>query len=278
MARMKIDLKPNLSAAAKQPLYAGIGATDLAVTAVREYAAELQDRVFAVQKDVTSTVSDVQKQVTGFSPKKVVNDSVEAVEARVAEIQAEAKALPGKVQSTIDENVNTVVATYGDLARRGEAIVRGTKLPTSVEVEVDVDVDVETTDPTPGQKSAKKTTGITRRTEALVKPADTTKTADEKAAGAAKSTSSRSTSKSTSSRTTASKTTAPKTSASKTSSASKTTTAKKAPASKTTASKSTTTKSTPAKKAPASKSTTSSSSTTSTGTSSSTPAKNTSSS
>ena len=43
----------------------------------------------------------------------------------MAELQAEAKALPAKVQKLVDENVETMSDTYTDLVKRGERLVGG---------------------------------------------------------------------------------------------------------------------------------------------------------
>ena len=88
----KIDLKaidlPELPPAAAKPIYASVGATELAYVTVKGYVTE-------VQKLVISKVADVQN-----------------IEARLAELQADAKALPA-----------TVTGTYADLAKRGETVV-----------------------------------------------------------------------------------------------------------------------------------------------------------
>jgi heparin binding hemagglutinin HbhA len=122
-----------------KPVLAYVGVTDLAVEIVRDLVTETQTRIAGVQKDVTARVSDVQK--TAGDPKAladrattVVNARVdalakdakarrEAIEARVAELQAEAKAYPGKVQKLVDDNVATATDTYDDLVKRGETLV-----------------------------------------------------------------------------------------------------------------------------------------------------------
>jgi hypothetical protein len=129
-----IDL-PELPAAAARPLYAGVGVTDLAVEYVREAVADVQKRFATVQKDVQTRVAGVQKNVKSFEfePKSlrdqattVVTASVDAkarraaVEARVAELQSDAKAQAAKVQTAVNDNVTTVTATYAELAKRGE--------------------------------------------------------------------------------------------------------------------------------------------------------------
>jgi heparin binding hemagglutinin HbhA len=111
-----------------KPVYAYVGVTDLAVEVVRDLVTETQTRIAGVQKDVTARVADVQK--TAGDPKAlrerattVVSARVdalakdakarrEAIESRVAELQAEAKELPARVTDV-----------YTDLAKRGEVLV-----------------------------------------------------------------------------------------------------------------------------------------------------------
>lgn len=122
-----------------KPVLAYVGVTDLAVEIVRDLVTETQTRIAGVQKDVTARVADAQK--TAGDPKAladrattVVNARVdalakdakarrEAIEARVAELQTEAKAYPGKVQKLVDDNVATATDTYDDLVKRGESLV-----------------------------------------------------------------------------------------------------------------------------------------------------------
>ena len=93
----------------------GFGVTDLAVGVVRDLVTETQTRLAGVQKDVTARVADVQK--TAGDPKAlrerattVVSARVdalakdakarrEAIESRVAELQAEAVQLQAQGQS-----------------------------------------------------------------------------------------------------------------------------------------------------------------------------------
>lgn len=135
MAKTKFDIKTE----ATKPLLAGVGVTDLAVEVVRDFVSETQTRLAGVQKDVTARVADVQKTVT--NPKTlrkqavtVVNARVDAItadakarrkaiESRVAELQAEAKAYPAKVQTLVDDNVTVAGDTYSDLVKRGESLV-----------------------------------------------------------------------------------------------------------------------------------------------------------
>jgi heparin binding hemagglutinin HbhA len=121
MAQAKFDIKTE----ATRPLYAGVGVTDVAVALVREYVADVQKRFADVQKDVQSRVTgiDLQPRALRDQAVTVVGARVDAlsqdakarrtaIEARVAELQADALKLPVLVN-----------ATYADLAKRGETLV-----------------------------------------------------------------------------------------------------------------------------------------------------------
>ena len=119
----KVDLKkvdlPEIPEAAQKPVYAYVGATDLAVEKVRSYVADVQTKV-------TERVADVRSAVKGFElpqPKKLQDKAT----ASLADLQADAKAFPARVQSgvkgRVDENVASATALYGDLAKRGEGVV-----------------------------------------------------------------------------------------------------------------------------------------------------------
>ncbi|MDP2773912.1 MAG: hypothetical protein Q8O61_10175 [Nocardioides sp.] len=141
MAKAKFDIKTlDLPPIAAKPLYAGVGVTDLAVEIVRDYVADVQAKLVGYQKDVQKTVNDFDFEPKALRTQAVtaVNARVEAlskdararraaVEARITELQADAQALPTKVQGAVNENVttltHTVTDTYGDLAKRGEALV-----------------------------------------------------------------------------------------------------------------------------------------------------------
>ncbi|WP_148611747.1 hypothetical protein [Nocardioides rubriscoriae] len=196
MAKTKIDFKSlEIPAAAKTPLYAGVGAGDLAVTAVKEYVADVQKRLTGVQKDATAKVADVQKSVTDFDAKKLRATALEqakarraAIEARVAELQAEAKALPTKSQTVALDYVETVTGTYAELAKRGEAVVRGTKLPSSATVEVKVNTTNPAAKKNTRKPAAKKATPVTSTAKkAPAKKAPAKKAPAKKAAPASTS-------------------------------------------------------------------------------------------
>ncbi|MDN4162479.1 hypothetical protein [Nocardioides abyssi] len=145
MAKTTFDIKTldikaladfEIPAAAKRPLYAGVGATDLVVGYVRDYAADVQKRFVATQETVQKTVADLDLEPKALRDQALVavNARVEAlskdakarraaVEARVAELQGEARALPTRLQKTVDDNVVIVSDTYADLAKRGEQLL-----------------------------------------------------------------------------------------------------------------------------------------------------------
>jgi len=125
MAKAKFDIKTQIPAAAAKPLYAGVGATDLAVEYVREAVADVQKKLAEVQKDVQTRFAGVQKNVKDFDfePKALREQTVARVNTRVTELRSDARAQATKVQTRVNENVATVTDTYGDLAKRGEQIV-----------------------------------------------------------------------------------------------------------------------------------------------------------
>jgi hypothetical protein len=191
MAKAKFDIKTE----ATRPFYATVGVTDTVVAAVREYVADVQKKFVSVQKDVQKSVTEID-----FEPKAlreqavtVVNARVDAlakdakarrtaIEARVAELQAEAKNYPAKVQSLLNETTATASDTYVDLVKRGEVVVGRIR----------------------GQESTKATVSSAKTTSAKAK---TTKTQATKAKSTAKKTTS------TAKKTAAKKSTAPKSSA-----------------------------------------------------------------
>jgi hypothetical protein len=193
MAKAKFDIKTE----ATRPFYAGVGVTDLAVEAVRDYVTDVQKKFTGVQKDVQKTVKDFD-----FEPKAlrtqavtVVNSRVDAlskdakarraaIEARIAELQAEAKGL-------VDESVDTASSVYGDLVKRGETLVERIRRQESTKAT---------------KKSAKTTASKVKTTK--TQGAKATKTTAKKTASTAK-------------KTAAKKATAPKSSAKATTTAAK---------------------------------------------------------
>ena len=200
MAKAKFDIKTE----ATRPFYADVGATDLAVARrarvrrrraeeVRgrpEGRAEVRDRLDFEPKALREqAVTVVNARVDALA--KDAKARRAAIEARVAELQAEAKNYPAKVQALLNDNVATATDTYGDLVKRGEVLVGRIRR----------------------QESTKRTASSAKTTSAKAK---TTKT---QATKATKSTAKKTTS--TAKKTAAKKSTAPKSSAKATATAAK---------------------------------------------------------
>ena len=168
MATAKFDiLTTDLKSQALKPVLAGVGVTDLAVEAVRDAVADVQKRVAAVQKF----------------------DARAAVEARVAELQAEAKAYPAKVSTLVDDNVTAANAAYSDLVKRGESLVgriRRQESTTATVKSAKTTVAKARTTATQAKKAADANVDAadkTAATKVAPKPRPTAKKATQKAAG-----------------------------------------------------------------------------------------------
>jgi len=119
-----------------KPLYAVAGATEVAYEFARGYTLEAQKTAVERFNDVQKSVSKIERE-----PKALQNQALTVVNARVAELQKDAKdaqakfearvtelqkaagALPKKVQTEIDDTVTELAKTYADLVDRGEKIV-----------------------------------------------------------------------------------------------------------------------------------------------------------
>ncbi len=187
MAKAKLDIKT----VPTQAIEAAVGATDLAVGVVRSSVADLQKRLAGVQKNVSS-----------FEPQAFVSTSVEnltkdakarraAIEKLVAALQAEALAVPNRVQETATD-------TYADLVKRGETLVGRIRRQPSTKATVksaDTTVTKAKTTKTQGTKAAKKTstaakkstTATKKRTAATRSSAKATTTSARKTASSAAS-------------------------------------------------------------------------------------------
>jgi hypothetical protein len=136
MAKARFDIPTQLPVAVARPVYAGVGATDRVVEAVRGAVADVQKRVQAVQHDVSKTVSglDYQPQALREQATRAVTTSVDTlnkdaqarrkvVEQRLAAFQSDARTLPVRLQKLVDEQVAGALETYDELVRRGETLV-----------------------------------------------------------------------------------------------------------------------------------------------------------
>jgi hypothetical protein len=178
MAKAKFDIKTE----ATRPFYATVGVTDLVVAAAREYVADVQKKLVDVQKDVQKL--DFEPKVLREQATTVVSARVEAlakdakarrtaIEARVAELQAEAKNYPAKVQALLNDTTATATDTYVDLVKRGEVLVgrirrqEATKRTVSSAKTTSAKAKTTKTQATKATKStAKKTTSTAKKTAA----------------------------------------------------------------------------------------------------------------
>jgi hypothetical protein len=162
---------------AQRVLNAGVGVTDLAVGALRGYAADAQKRFTAAQQSVST-----------FDPKT----GRAAIEKRVAGLRSEAIAVPGRVQDTLDLGVTTATAAYGDLVKRGQTLVgrirrQGSTREAVAAAETTVSKAKATqTQATDAAKTAKKsaTTSTAKKRSAAKSSAKGTRTAAKKSVSA----------------------------------------------------------------------------------------------
>ncbi|HET7068890.1 MAG TPA: hypothetical protein VFI21_14920 [Nocardioides sp.] len=118
MAKARFDIPAQVPEGVTRPLYAGVGVTDRVVEIVRDTVSDVQKRVAAAQKDVQKTVSGFD-----YQPQALREQATQAVTARVAGLQTEARSLPTRLQRLVDDQLTTVGDTFGDLVKRGETLV-----------------------------------------------------------------------------------------------------------------------------------------------------------
>jgi hypothetical protein len=178
MAKTKIDLPTQLPESVSRSIYAGVGMTDRLVEVLREYVADMQKRAAAVQKDVQKTVTqlDYQPQALREQATKVISARVEtlnaqarrkAVEERVAALQADALALPIRLQKLLDEQVATAGDSYDELVKRGESLVGRIRHQQSTEdaaASAETTVAKAKTTKTQATKTAKKSATAAKKT------------------------------------------------------------------------------------------------------------------
>jgi len=206
--KSRFELPTQLPEGVARPLYAGVGATDLAVEVVRDYVADVQKRFGEVQKTVSGIDYEpralrVEAQKRAQHATKVVSERVEtlnktvaedaqarreAVEKRVEELRAEARALPARLQKLWDAQFDTAEHRYDELVTRGESLVgRIRRQESTVEAEKAVKTTVAKakTTKTQATKSAKKSAASAKKSPAR-SSAKATATSAKKAAESAK--------------------------------------------------------------------------------------------
>jgi hypothetical protein len=167
MAKAKFDIKTE----ATRPLLAGVGATDLAVERVRGYVADVQKKLADVQKDVQAqalreqAVTVVNARVDALS--KDAKARRAAIEARVAELQAEAKTYPAKVQALLTDRASNATGAYDELVKRGETLVgriRRQEATKRTAASATTTATKAKTTTTQAKKTAKKTSSTAKKT------------------------------------------------------------------------------------------------------------------
>lgn len=177
-----------------RPLYAVVGATDYVVEKARAYAGAVQttvtDRVGRVERDPKAlrdqTLTLVATRVDDLA--KEAKAAQDRATARVLGLQADAQAVPAKVEAYVAGTLNEVGETYGELATRGEKLIgriRTQESTQQAEKAVSTTAAKAKTTRTQGtaaaKKTAKKTTATARKT------ASTAKKTAKKSSGPAKS-------------------------------------------------------------------------------------------
>ena len=153
---------------ATRPLYVAAGATDVVVGYVRDAFADLQKQFADVQKDVQTRITSIDLEPKALRDQALIAVTTqidalskdakarrEAIEARVAELQAEAAGIPA-----------TVTATYADLAKRGEVLIGRIRTQESTKATATAAKTTSAkakTTKTQATKSAKKTTTTAKK-------------------------------------------------------------------------------------------------------------------
>ena len=108
-----------------RPLFAVVGAGDLAVELARGYATDVQARFANVEVEPKVLRDQARTLVAGRVDElaKEAKVAQTRIEARVAVLQADAKAFPARVESFKNETVAELNDTYGDLAARGKDLL-----------------------------------------------------------------------------------------------------------------------------------------------------------
>lgn len=202
-------LPTNVQQTLTKQFYAGVGVTDLAVEAVRDYVADVSKRLAEVQDSLAKSFADFEPEAARGQAVGVVNARFEAlskdakarrelVESRIAELQQEARELPIRVQTLVTDLVNDNVATandtYGDLVVRGEKLVARIRRQQSTQAavkEAKVTVAKAKTTKTQAEKAAKSVRTATKSaTTAAKKKAAPARSSAKATATAAKKTAS----------------------------------------------------------------------------------------
>jgi DNA repair exonuclease SbcCD ATPase subunit len=135
MARTQYNVD-KLKAEAVKPLFAAAGAAELAVDFARGRATEaqkgaqdrldaLQARIAKVERDPKALQGQARQRVNARVDElaKEAREAQARFEARLKDLQKEARDFPQRVQSQLDEALEELAQAYAELAGRGEKFV-----------------------------------------------------------------------------------------------------------------------------------------------------------
>jgi heparin binding hemagglutinin HbhA len=175
-------------AVATRPFYAAVGAGDLAVAFARSTAGDVQTRLSKVDLQPKALREQGRSIVTARVDElgQGAKDAQARLETRVAELQKDAKALPGKVESLVNGYLAALNDTVEDLNKQYLGLaVRGNELVVRIRrQQATQDVKAETKKTV---SKAKTTATQTKKAGSTAKrSAKATGTTAKKSAGAAK--------------------------------------------------------------------------------------------
>lgn len=173
----------NNRALATRPLYAAVGAGDLAVAFARTAATDVQTRVSKVDLQPKALRDQGRAAVTAR-----VDDLNKVTQARVADLQKEAQALPAKLEALVNTTIADLNKQYIELALRGQGLVsriRGQQATQEVKAQAKSTATRAKTTGTQAKKSAStakksaKATGTSAKKTASAAKKATTDAADK---------------------------------------------------------------------------------------------------
>jgi ElaB/YqjD/DUF883 family membrane-anchored ribosome-binding protein len=169
---------------APRPLYAVVGAGDLAVKYARSAATDVQTRFAKIDLEPNTLREQARTAVASR-----VEEARSVVGARVDEFNKDARALPSKMEALLNEAVAEMTETYSDLASRGEKLlaqIRGQQSTQQAKAAAHTTIAKARTTKTQTGKSAKSTAETTKRAADVSK--SSAKRTDSTARSGAKST------------------------------------------------------------------------------------------
>ena len=127
-----------------KPLYATVGATDLAIQAVAEVVAKVRERAENTSTDVSGRVDEARERFSTIPAD--VQDQIDALRDRLAGLPAELpdelaelreKFTVDELRRVADSYLKVAVDLYADLAERGEGAVERLRTKPSVDARIE---------------------------------------------------------------------------------------------------------------------------------------------